>query len=181
MPNRDRAPREPMAPSLAVITFLALSIALWLALSMPGTEFFRRAWIPAGGWLLLLPLALSPRLLCAIFRVDAATYDSLAIAFGGFVPALGAAFAAALLVVARYAGTGSDQSGHWSTSPVLGAAFILILLGTVIPISLMSSRSIGRAGAEPSMDPRDTMGSHAEPPRSESDLADRRPGNPPNN
>lgn len=178
MPDRDSPPPEPMAPSLAVITFLALSIALWLALSMPGPEFFGRAWIPAGGWLLLLPLALSPRLLCAVFRVDAATYGSLAIAFGGFVPALGAALAAALLLIARYAGTGSDQSGHWSTSPVLGAAFILILLATVIPISLMSSRSIGRPGTRPSMDPRRTMESHAEPPRSADDLADGSPGNP---
>lgn len=147
-----------------------LTLALWLALRMPGSDFLGQAWMPAAAWLLFIVLASAPSILARVFRIDAPTYGPLAFLVGGAIPAVGALVAAAALFVARYAAEATPDLAEWASSPILGALFVLILLGAATSVAVMGHRSIGAAGQLPVADHRPTMVSQPNPPRTAAHL-----------
>lgn len=155
-----------MKLSVEPLIFLGLTVALWLALGLPGVAFFAEAWIATAAWLLFGVLATFPNLVARFFEIDRSTYGMVAIAFGSVVPAAAALLATAMLLVARYLGTGSDTFGRWSTHPILGAVFVILLIAALVPISLLARRTLGSAGIDPVIDPRAPMRSHPEAPKS---------------
>jgi hypothetical protein len=156
-----------MKHALSILVASFLTLALWLALAMPGASFLGLAWLPSAAWLIFISLASAPRVLSRLFRVDEPTYGPVAFALGAAVPGIGAAIAAVLLLVARYAGEGAVA---WACSPIVGALFVLLLLVTIVPIALMGHRSIGAAGANPIADPRPMMRSHPDALRTAADF-----------
>ena len=154
----------------AAIVPAGLTLALWLALRMPDGDFLSRAWMPAAAWVVFAVMASAPSLLARAFRVDDATYGPVAFIVGSAVPAVGAVLAAAALLVARHAAEASPTVAEWASSPLLGAAFVLILLFSITSVAVLGHRSIGAAGQRPIVDPRPTVISHPDPPRSAAQL-----------
>lgn len=154
----------------AAIIPVGLTLALWLALLMPDRDFLSQVWMPVGAWIVFVIMASDPSLLARAFRVDDATYGPVAFIVGSAVPVVGAALAAAALLVARYGAEALPTVAEWASSPLLGAAFVLVLLLSITSIAVLGHRSIGAAGQRPIVDPRPTVISHPEPPRSASQL-----------
>lgn len=159
-----------MRAGIGTLVFFGLTFALWLALGMPDGAFFAEAWIPSAAWLLFGAMACAPGKVASIFGVDMATYGAVAFALGSIVPSVSALLAGGLLIVARYGGTGSDSVGRWTTHPMLGAFFVLMMVSSVAPMSLLARRTLGIVGTNPLLDSRDPMRSHPEAPKSRSEL-----------
>jgi hypothetical protein len=147
-----------------------LTLALWLALRMPGGDFLGQAWMPAAAWVVFIVLASTPSVLAHAFRVDGPTYGPLAFLVGSVIPAVGALVAAAALFVARYAAEAAPTLAEWASSPILGALFVLVMLGAATSMAVMAHRSIGAAGEMPVADRRPTMVSQPDPPRTAAHL-----------
>ncbi len=161
-----------MKVSRGILVFSGLSLALWLALWMPGLEFARRAWIPISGWVVLGLLAALPRRMPPLAGVHGPTYGMVALAWGGVVCGGGALLAAAALLLARYSTAPGVPWERWATSPVLGALFVLLFLAAVVPMSAMTNRDLGAVGTTPLEEGREGLRSHGAPTRSAEEWRD---------
>lgn len=159
-----------MRTGIGPLVFFGLTSALWLALGMPEGAFFAEAWIPSAAWLLFGAMACAPGKAASIFDVDMATYGAVAFALGSLVPTVSALIAGGLLIVARYVGPGSESVGRWTTHPMLGAFFVLMMVASVAPMSLLARRNLGIVGTNPLIDSRDPMLSHPEAAKSRADF-----------
>lgn len=155
---------------LGPLVFLGLTVALWLALRMPGIQFLLECWIPLAGWLVFGFMASCPASTAARLGVHGPTYGAVAATIGAVIPAAAAVLAALLLLCGRYLGTGADSIGNWATSPLLGAVFVLALLGTLVPLALMGDHNLGRLGTQPLADTRAPMSSHPPAPKSNAEF-----------
>jgi hypothetical protein len=148
------------------LVFAGFSVALWLALSAPGLEFARRAWIPLVGWIALGLLTALPEWTSRRAGTHPETYGMVAVAWGSATSGLGALLAAAALLVARYSLFPDSRWERWATSPVLGALFVLCFLASFVPLMAMTNRDLGEAGTRPLAERREGVQSHEGPVKS---------------
>jgi hypothetical protein len=157
-------------PSVSILVFLALTLALWLALGVPGFGFLSKAWIPAIGWVACLLFACFVRQLSRFLGVDPATYGPVAALFGAAVPAFGAIVAAAALVAIRYGDPADGSGSGWGSSPALGALFVILALASFLPLRLLGNETLGAVGERPLGEPRRPVSSHPDAPRTAAEL-----------
>jgi hypothetical protein len=149
-----------------ILVFAGFSVALWLALSTPGPDFARHAWIPLAGWFALGLLTVLPEWTSRRAGTDPETYGMVAVAWGSATSGFGTLLAAAALLVARYSVVPDSRWERWATSPVLGALFVLIFLASFVPLMAMTNRDLGEAGTRPLAERRDGVLSHSDPVKS---------------
>lgn len=149
-----------------ILVFAGSCVALWLALSTPGTDFARRAWIPLAGWVALGLLAALPEWTSRRAGTDPDTYGMVGGAWGSATSGLGALLAAAALLAARYSAVPDSRWERWATSPVLGALFVLIFLASFVPLMAMTNCDLGERGTRPLTEKRQGVSSHSAPVKS---------------